>query len=274
MSMRIEQILDLIAGKLVRWLQDGIVMLPNVVVAILVMVLFGVMARLGRQLVRNILSAFTENEDVGRLVGIVVYAAALAAGAFIALGVLHLDKTVTSLLTGVGILGLTLGFALQDVASNLVAGLLIALGRPFRIGDVIETNNFFGRVDQITLRDTRLTQLDGQIVLVPNREIFGKPIINHTAAATRRVDLEVNVSYRADLDQVLNVAQEAIAAVEGRDPSREIELFFKSLGDSTLTLMMRFWIHYGSEVEYLRARSAAIRRVKHAFDAHDLAGQP
>jgi small conductance mechanosensitive channel len=147
MSMHIEQVLDLIAGKLIRWLQDSIVMLPNVVAAILIVILFWIVARACRQLVRNVLSAFTGNEDIGRLIGIVVYAVALAAGAFIALGVLHLDKTVTSLLTGVGILGLTLGFALQDVASNLVAGLLIALDRPFRINDVIETNNFFGRVD-------------------------------------------------------------------------------------------------------------------------------
>jgi hypothetical protein len=111
----------------------------------------------------------------------------LAGGIFVALGVLHLDKTVTSLLTGVGILGLTLGFALQDVASNMMAGLLIELHHPFRVDDVIETNNFVGRVSRITLRDTEIAQLDGQIVVVPNKEIFNKPVVT-TAASRRRVD--------------------------------------------------------------------------------------
>lgn len=270
-AMRINQALELVTGKLTGWVQDGVLILPNLTVATLVVILFWIAARICRTLVRNLLFGFTHNGDVSRLLGMLAYATTLAGGFFIALGILHLDKTVTSLLTGVGILGLALGFALQDVAANLMAGLLIELRDPFRVHDVIETNNFLGRVKRITLRDTELVQLDGQIVLIPNKEILGKPVINHTAVVLRRVDIEVNVSYRDDLDQVLAVAREAIAGVEGRDSDREIELFFESFGDTTVTLMIRFWIECADELDYLRARSTAIQRVKHAFDAHHLA---
>jgi small conductance mechanosensitive channel len=269
--MPLGQAFETITGKLIRWMQESIAMLPNLAVAVLVLLFFWTAARLSRSVVRKLVGRFTQNGDVSWLLGAVIYLAEVAAGVFIALGVLHLDKTVTSLLTGVGILGLTLGFALQDVTANLMAGLLIELRHPFRVNDVIETNSFFGRVRKITLRDTEIAQLDGQVVLVPNKEVFDKPVINHSASPRRRVDIEVNVSSRDNLDEVLAVARDALSGVPGRDPDQEIELFFKSLGDATLTLMMRFWIDCADELDFLRARSTAIHRVKQAFDAHHLA---
>jgi small conductance mechanosensitive channel len=169
-------------------------------------------------------------------------------------------------LTGVGILGLTLGFALQDVASNLMAGLLIELNHPFRVNDVIETNGFVGRVARITLRETKIAQLDGQVVIVPNKEIFSKPVVNQSSARSRRVDFEIKVPADADLDEVLHFARDAVASIEHRDRQKEIELFFKSVEDTGIPLLVRFWITSGDEAAYLRARSTAIQRVKQAFD--------
>jgi small conductance mechanosensitive channel len=206
------------------------------------------------------------NRDVVRLLGFVAYGTLLASGIFVALGVLHLDKTVTSLLTGVGILGLTLGFALQDVASNLMAGLLIELHHPFRVDDVIETNSFVGRVSRITLRDTQIAQLDGQMVVVPNREIYNKPVVNHSSTSRRRVDFDIKVPPDVDLDEALQLAQDAVSGIERRDPRRDIELFFKSIEDTGTTLLVRYWIDSADELDYLRARSSGIQRVKRSFD--------
>jgi small conductance mechanosensitive channel len=184
----LQQPLQTVMAKLMSWAQDGLLILPNLVIALLVLVVCWGCARVVSAIVQRVVSRLGSNRDAVRLLGFVAYAALLAGGVFVALGVLHLDKTVTSLLTGVGILGLTLGFALQDVASNLMAGLLIELHHPFRINDVIETNNFIGRVSRITLRDTEIDQLDGQVVVVPNKEIFNKPVVNHSSATRRRVD--------------------------------------------------------------------------------------
>src|SRR5262245_51865818 len=262
----LQQPLQTVAGKLMNWAQGGLLILPNLVIAILVLAVCWVSARIVSALVQRLVARLGSNRDVVRLLGFAAYGTLFAGGIFIALGVLHLDKTVTSLLTGVGILGLTLGFALQDVASNLMAGLLIELNHPFRFNDVIETNNLVGRVSRITLRDTQIAQLDGQIVVVPNKEIFNKPVVNHSSALQRRVDFEIKVPPDVDLDEALRLANKAVSSIDRRDKYREIELFFQSIDDTGTTLMVRFWIDSADEIEYLRARSAGIQRTKSAFD--------
>ena len=258
--------LQTVAGKLMSWVQDGLLILPNLVIAILVLIVCWVCARIVSSLVQRLVARLGPNRDVVRLLGFLAYGTLIAGGVFVALGVLHLDKTVTSLLTGVGILGLTLGFALQDVASNLKAGLLIELHHPFRVNDVIETNDFVGRVSRITLRDTEIDQLDGQVVVVPNKDIFNKPVVNHSSASRRRVDFEIKVPPDMDLDEGLQLAHDAVASIDRRDQHGEIELFFKAVEDTGTTLLVRFWIDSADEVEYLRARSTAIQRVKGSFD--------
>jgi small-conductance mechanosensitive channel len=261
--------LQTVAGKLMSWVQDGLLILPNLVIAILVLAVCWVCARVVSALVQRLLVArLGSNDDVVRLLGFTAYGTLLAGGIFVALGLRHLDKTLTSLLTGVGILGLTLGFALQDVASNLMAGLLIELHHPFRVNDIIETNNFVGRVSRITLRDTEIDQLDGQVVVVPNKEIFNKPVVNHSSALRRRVDFEIKVPPDMDLDEALQLAHDAAAVIDRRDQQSEIELFFKALDEAGTTLLVRSWIDSADEVEYLRARSTAIQRVKGSFDRH------
>ena len=262
----LQQPLQTVTGKLMSWAQGGVLILPNVVIAILVLVICWISARVISRLIEQLVGRISPNRDVVRLLGFLAYATLLAGGIFVALGVLHLDKTVTSLLTGVGILGLTLGFALQDVASNMMAGLLIELHHPFRVDDVIETNNFVGRVSRITLRDTEIAQLDGQIVVVPNKEIFNKPVVNHSSASRRRVDFEIKVPPDADFDEALQLAHDGVAGIDGRDQRAEIELFFRSIEDTGTTLLVRFWIDSADEREYLRARSMGIQRVKRSFD--------
>jgi small conductance mechanosensitive channel len=262
----LQQPLRTVTAKLMSWVQDGLLILPNVVIAILVLAICWISARVISRLIQRLVARISPNRDVVRLLGFAAYATLLAGGIFVALGVLHLDKTVTSLLTGVGILGLTLGFALQDVASNMMAGLLIELHHPFRVDDVIETNNFVGRVSRITLRDTEIAQLDGQIVVVPNKEIFNKPVVNHSSASRRRVDFEIKVPPDADFDEALQLAHDAVAGIDRRDQRAEIELFFRSIEDTGTTLLVRFWIDSADEREYLRARSLGIQRVKRSFD--------
>jgi len=262
----LQQPLQAVTTKLMSWVQDGLLILPNLVIALLVLAVCWASARVVSAIVQRVVSRLGSNRDAVRLLGFLAYATLLAGGVFVALGVLHLDKTVTSLLTGVGILGLTLGFALQDVASNLMAGLLIELHHPFRINDVIETNNFIGRVSCNALRDTEIDQLDGQVVVVPNKEIFNKPVVNHSSASRRRVDFEIKVPPDVDLDEALHLAQDAVASIDRRDHRQEIELFFKSVEDTGTTLLVRFWIDSAEEIEYLRARSSGIQRVKRSFD--------
>jgi small conductance mechanosensitive channel len=221
-------------------------------------------------LVRNVLGRALQHTPMHAPIrGLIVNVAGIAvmiAGFFIALGVLGLDKMVTSLLAGVGIVGLALGFAFQDIASNFMAGIILSFRHPFRVGHIIETNGFFGPVESMSLRNTHLRQLSGQTVRIPNKDVLGSPLVNYSEVGERRVELTVGVSYGDDLEQVRRVALTAIEALPMRLAERPTELFFQQFGDSSIDFQVRFWIRYTREPDFLGARSEAVMAIKRAFD--------
>jgi small conductance mechanosensitive channel len=194
--------------------------------------------------------------------------AVIAGGGFIALGILQLDTVLASALAGVGIVGLALGFAFQDIAQNFVSGILITLRRPFTDGDLVETNGFLGTIQGVDLRATRIRTLQGQLVRVPNGSVYGNPITNFSQASGRRVDLACGTSYGDDLEKARRVALEAMQEVEGRDRSREPELFYNEFGGSSINFVVRFWLEDTGQRAFLAAQSDAIMKLKAAFDDH------
>ena len=268
--MDLRQAIDDALAKVVEWLEALIQNLPEIVSAILLLVVFSVAARVVRELTTRTMTRVTDHGPVRSLVANAAYIAVWAAGVFLALGVLELDRTVTSLLAGLGILGLALGFAFQDIAENFIAGILMAIRRPFTDGDLIETNDFFGRVEDIDLRVTHLRTLEGQLVRIPNGNVFGNPITNYSQAKGRRMDLRCGVSYGDDLEHARSVALAAMEDVEGRDTSREPEVFFEEFGGSSINFVIRVWLEDTEQRSFLASRSDAVVRLKKAFDENDV----
>ncbi len=261
---------DALVEKLAGWVEGAVLALPNLGVAVLIVVMAAVVARLVRRLVRSGLTRLTQRVGHARntvaLLSTLAYAAVLAAGVFIALGVLRLDGVVTSLLAGAGIIGLALGFAFQDIASNFIAGVFMAVRSPFYVGDIVETNGFLGIVRAINLRTTALEVFDGPRVHLPNAKVFQEPLTNYSWRHLRRVDVPVGVGYGEDLPRVQRVAREAVEAVEGRSPGTGVEVFYTGFGESAIDVEVRFWVPYRTHADYLGARSEAIVRLKAAFD--------
>ena len=197
--------------------------------------------------------------------------ALLAAGFFISLGILGLQKTVASLLAGAGILGLALGFAFQDIAANFMAGIYLSIEHPFRAGHLIQTKDFVGIVQKVHLRWTEVRTPEGQLVLIPNKQVFENPITNFTTPGKRRVDLKLGVSYGDDLEKVRRVTVKTLEQIPARKADTDVEMFFHELGDSSINLVARFWIDFSSkQADYLAARSDAIERIKKAYDENGI----
>src|SRR5215211_5568600 len=133
------------------WARDFVLLLPNLLAAVLVIVVTWIVARVVRNVVTRVFRRVSHNEQVTWLLAQVVYIAVFAAGLFIALGILGLQKTVASLMAGAGIITLALGFAFQDIAANFMAGIYLSVRRPFRRGQLIKTQDYFGTVNQINL---------------------------------------------------------------------------------------------------------------------------
>jgi small conductance mechanosensitive channel len=267
----IEKAWSLLTAKLLGWMREFILLLPNLAVAVAVLVGFWLLAKLARNVLARVLRRISHSEQVNKLLGQAVYLALIAAGFFIALGILDLQKTLASLLAGAGILGLALGFAFQDIAANFMAGIYLSIEHPFRAGHLIRSKDIQGVVQRIRLRWTEIVAPEGQLLLVPNKQVFENPITNFTTSGKRRVDLKAGVGYGDDLETVRKVGIAAIEQVSTRTPNTQVELYFEEFGDSTIHLVVRFWIPFvAKQADYLRAKSEAIERLKRAFDENGI----
>ena len=256
----------LIEDKLFNWVREIIKLLPNLVLAAVIVVAGWLLARLARKVTKHLMDRVTVSRTLRRLVANCVYLMVLLVGVFGALSVLHLDKTVTSILAGAGIIGLALGFAFQDIAANFLSGVIMAVQRPIRTGELVETGDHTGVVEQIDLRTTELRNMQGIQVIIPNKEIFQKPLLNYTRNGIRRVDLAMGISYGDDLGKVERVTIEAVQSIGGLVPDHEVELFYKEFGESSIGAEVRFWIRATSNKHYQDMRSRAIKAIRAAYD--------
>ena len=261
---------SLLTDKLEAWLKALVLMLPNLLIALLVLIVTFVMARLLRKAAEKVLPRVSHSVALNNLAAAMVYIAVVFIGVFFALGILKLDKTVTSLLAGVGIIGLALGFAFQDIAANFISGVIIAVRKPFGVGDVIETNEHFGTIERINMRTIDIRRQTGELVKVPNRKVFESATINFSYYGLRRIDLKVRVSYAEDLDNVVAVTLEAMQGIRGQVDTKEVEVVFEEFNESSIDFLVRYWIHYSRQTDYVYAKSEAIMKIKKAYDAHGI----
>ncbi len=265
-NLDLQQAFSAALGKVTGWIEGLVAALPNVLAASVVLLVFYGLGRLARRIAARLLARFSPYSDVNRLLAGVVFILVMAGGLLVALGILNLSKTVTSLLAGAGILGLALGFAFQDTAENLIAGVILNVRREFTDGDIVETNEHMGVVESVGMRVMLLRAFDGPLIVIPNSQVFKNVLTNYSARSSRRVDLSVGVSYGDDLERAAAIATAAIEEIHPRDRSHDVELFYEEFGDSSINFMIRFWVPFQRQTDYLRARSEAIIRIKRAFD--------
>ena len=270
LDFNLSSAIELLSERLNNWFEVVIKNIPNLLVAIIVLIVFFMLSKLVRLACEKFLRKVTKNPAVFNLLKSTLSLVVILLGLFISLEIVNLEKTVTSLLAGAGVLGLALGFAFQEIASNFVAGILIALKEPYKVGDIIEVESFFGEVTSIDLRTTSVTTFQGLEILIPNKMLFTKPFTNFTTTPKRRLDVSVGVSYSDDLDKVEKVTKEALEGIIGRTKHDEVEVFFESFGASSIDLSARVWVKYPHDGAYLKARHEAIMNIKKAYDKNGI----
>lgn len=268
--MNLKKYYDLILNKLIGWTEELITMLPNFVLAIIVLVAFVFTGRLIRNIFSKILFKTLNNASLSSIISKIIYIVIITIGSFAALSLMNLDKTVTSLLAGAGILGLALGFAFQDIATNFIAGFFMAIRRPFKIGQVIHCEGHSGVIKHIGIRTTEISSFQGQEVIIPNKLLFQNPLINDSENIYKRIDLEVGVSYGEDLERVREVSIQAVKNIPNIQKEKEINLVYKEFGASSINFTLMVWVEFKSQMEFLKSRSEAIISIKKAFDKEDI----
>ena len=264
--MEIEKYYDIIVEKLIGWTEQIVKLLPNFVLAILVLISFVFIGKIIKKLAQKLFDRTFKNRALSSIISKVIYIIVISIGAFVALCLLNLDKAVTSLLAGVGIVGLALGFAFQDIATNFIAGFFMAVKRPFKIGQVIHCEGHSGTIRYIGIRTTEITSFQGQEVIIPNKMLFQNPLINDSENIYKRIDLNVGVSYGEDLERVRDIAIESVKNTPNINRNKDIDLVYLNFGDSSIDFRIMIWVEYKSQLEFLKSQSEAIIAIKKAFD--------
>ncbi len=171
-------------------------------------------------------------------------------GTVTVLGQLGVD--IAGLLTGLGVAGLTIGFAARDALSNMISGFLILWDRPFTIGDLIDIGGDYGHVEAITLRTTRVVTLDGRMLAIPNTEIVNKVVASYTNFPHLRLDIDFTVGVNEDLERARQVA---LSICEGdarlmSDPAPGVVV--TALNDYNVAMQFRVWL--GDERSHVPVR--------------------
>jgi small-conductance mechanosensitive channel len=268
--MDINTITDLISYKLSTWAQTIIILLPNILLAAVVLVLGIFITKYIRKIAGKLISKISYNVTLNNLFTSIIYFTIIGVVLFTVLSILQLDKAVTSILAGAGILGLGLAFAFQDIAANFISGVFISFRKPIRVGDIVEIGDYMGKIKEVNLRDTVIETFRGQTVIIPNKEVFQNPIENYSYLKKRRFDLSVGVSYGDDLDKVQEITLNAVKDIEGLSKVDEVKIYFTEFGDSSINLSVRMWISSPDQPIYNLVGSEAIKRIKKAYDANDI----
>ena len=235
---------------------------PRALAALAVLALFWLLAATVRALLRLLFRRVISDLTVENLLKQLAYYAVWAIGILVAADVLGFEPG--TVVAGLGLTGLALGFALKDIISNFVSGIIILGLRPFEIGDEIVVGPTEGTVQRIELRATEIRTYDGRVVLVPNAELFTSRVTNNTAAPVRRAAVEVPVGYGTDLktaeDALLRAAKTVAAVLDAPEPSVRL----RELGPADVLMELRFWTD-SRRADLLATTSSVRRAVVQAF---------
>ncbi len=262
--------LEVFWEKIQEWLNALIAGLPNLILAAFVLVIAVFLSRYVRKYITKLIGRFSNNLTINSLISNIATAAFLLIMLFIVLGILGLDTALTSLLAGAGVVGLAVGLAVQDPLMNVFSGILMSTKSLYNVGDLVETNGYFGIIEAVNLRSTILRKLTGEMVLLPNTSVIQSPLINYSASGLRRIDLSCGISYGDDLEKVKAVTLNAITSHVDYDNNRPVEFFYESFGDSSINFIVRYWLSETSQKSWLEARSQGIMALKAAFDQNDI----
>lgn len=222
-----------------RLAESAIRIVPRVLAAVLVLGLFWLIASGVRFALRALFARFVEDRTVESLLKQGAYYTIWTLGLIVAVDALGFQPQ--TVVTGLGLTGLALGFALKDIISNFVSGLLLLALRPFELGDQIVVGETEGSVERIELRATQIRTYDGRLVLVPNAELFTSRVENNTASPVRRAVVPLFLGYGSDLPQAVEVVRRAAAAVPGVLAEPPVAVRVAELGQDDLVLEARFW---------------------------------
>lgn len=241
--------------------------LPYIVLALLVFVIFYIAAKAIRRVVRTISNKRRRHRNVGVVLGRLIQWLVVFLGLLIALVIALPTFKPAQLVQFLGISSVAIGFAFRDVLQNFLAGILLLLNEPFRVGDQIKMGDLEGTVEEIETRATMIRTYDNRRIVVPNAELFTNSVTVNTAYDKRRLEYDVGIGYGDDIKVAKRVMLEAMQAAKDviSDPAPEVLVY--EFGESTVNIRARWWIVPPRRSDALDSRDQVLTAIKAGLSA-------
>ncbi|MBC1237904.1 mechanosensitive ion channel family protein [Nostoc sp. 2RC] len=260
-----------VAWKQLQSMVNGfIALLPNIVFALIVFIIFLFVASRIKVLVKRLTRNRRSARNLGLVLGRLAQGTTILIGLFIALSIVIPTFRAGDLVQLLGISGVAIGFAFRDILQNFLAGILILLTEPFQINDQIVFKNFEGTVENIETRATTIRTYDGRRIVIPNSELFTNSVTVNTAFDNRRLEYDVGIGYNDDIDQAKQLMLEAMHSVDEvlKDPAPDALVM--ELAESTVNIRVRWWIHPPRRADDLSSRDKVITAIKKTLVANGI----
>ncbi len=263
------QISETIINSLQAILSSAIQRTPGILTGIIVLFLTIYLSEVIQNITKRVAQRTLKNHSLQILAEKSVYVAAWVVGILFACVVAFPGLSLGDIVATLGIGSIAIGFAFQDIVKNFLAGIILLIEEPFRIGDEVSVNDYQGKIESISIRTTHIRTYQGERVLLPNADVFTDAVVVKTAYESRRTDLGVGVDYNTPLPVAKNILQETISNLEGvlKQPDPEIDLV--NFGDSSIDFVVRYWTA-PQQKQVRKVQTGAILAIKKALDEADI----
>lgn len=241
--------------------------IPYFVAAIVVMIVFWLLSILFKKVVRKILGNRSRHQNLVKVFQRVGGALIFFIGFMIAMVVAIPGFTPAKLIGALGIGSVAIGFAFKDIFQNLLSGILLLLSEPFRIGDQIVSGDYEGTVEDIKIRATTIKTYDGRQVVIPNSDLYTSALTVNTAYKQRRLQIAIGIGYEEDIEAAKAEIIKALNHSDTVSAKSQPSVIATGFGDSTIDLMVRWFIEDGTQANKVTSIHQVIVEIKKALDA-------
>ncbi len=241
--------------------------IPYFVAAIVVMIVFWLLSILFKKVVRKILGNRSRHQNLVKVFQRVGGALIFFIGFMIAMVVAIPGFTPAKLIGALGIGSVAIGFAFKDIFQNLLSGILLLLSEPFRIGDQIVSGDYEGTVEDIKIRATTIKTYDGRQVVIPNSDLYTSALTVNTAYKQRRLQVAIGIGYEEDIEVAKAEIIKALNHSDTVSAKSQPSVIATGFGDSTIDLMVRWFIEDGTQANKVTSIHQVIVEIKKALDA-------
>ena len=220
--------------------------LPKLFIAAVIFLIFYILGYFLRWLFRKRLITKLKSSIVATFTGEVLFWIALTVGGIAALGALGFKNIAGSLLAGAGISAVIFGFAFKDILENFLAGFIIAVQKPFKVGDIIEVQSFKGPVRALELRSTQMRLADGRDIWIPNALLVKGVLTNYTRDGLLRHEFVVILNMASDIEKARNTILDFIDSLPNVLKKPSPNVLVDEITATGVKVRILFWINQGS----------------------------